>query len=149
MKILLVASTGGHLAQILALREAFAGEDLHWVTFRKKDAETALAGEKVTWAFHPTTRNLPNALRNLGLAVPTLLRVRPDLIISTGAGVSVPFFIVARILRIRTIYIEVIDRIEQATLSGRICYPLSDAFCAQWPAQQRLYPQAELIGPAL
>ncbi|MHA7180683.1 PssD/Cps14F family polysaccharide biosynthesis glycosyltransferase [Arthrobacter sp. MDB2-24] len=149
MKILFVASTGGHLAQLLSLRHEFSGEKLHWVTFRKRDAETALVGEDVTWAYHPTTRNIPNALRNLALALPTLMRVRPDVVISTGAGVSVPFFLVARLLRIRTVYIEVIDRIEQTTLSGRLCYPLADAFCVQWPAQQRLYSQSTVIGPTL
>ncbi len=149
MKVMFVASTGGHLAQLVSLREAFGHDSLHWVTFRKKDAESALQGESVTWAFHPTTRNLPNAMRNLALAWPTLRRVRPDVIISTGAGVSVPFFIVARVLRIRTVYIEVIDRVEQTTMSGRICYPLSDAFCVQWPIQRRLYPAAAVIGPTL
>lgn len=146
---MLIASTGGHLAQLVALREAFANDSLHWVTFRKKDAESALAGEEVTWAFHPTTRNIPNALRNLALAWPTLRRVRPDVIVSTGAAVSVPFFLVARVLRIRTVYIEVIDRVEQTTLSGRLCYPLSDAFCVQWPAQLRMYPRSVVIGPTL
>lgn len=149
MRVLLVASTGGHLAQLLTLRGWWGEHERHWVTFQKPDAESALKDEQVTWAYHPTTRNVPNALRNLVLAVRTVRRQRPDLVISTGAGVSLPFFVVARFMRVRTVYIEVFDRITTRTLTGRLSYPISDAFCVQWPEQVRLYPDAVDIGPTL
>lgn len=149
MKILLVASTGGHLGQLLTMRSWWEKHDRHWVTFEKPDAVAALAAERVTWAHHPVTRNIPNALRNLGLAVRILRTDRPDVVVSTGAGVSLPFFIVARFLRIHTVYIEVFDRVDSATLTGRLSYPLSDAMCGQWPQQRRLYPEAVVIGPTL
>ncbi len=147
--ILFVASTGGHLAQLVSLRDWWSQHPRHWVTFDKPDARSALVGEDVTWAFHPTTRNIPNALRNAALAVRVLRRLRPDVVVSTGAGVSLPFFVVARVLRIRTVYLEVYDRISSRTLTGRLSYPISDAFCVQWPAQQALYPGAAVIGQAL
>lgn len=147
MRILLVASTGGHLSQLVELESAWQDHERHWVTFDKKDARIALAGEDVSYAFHPTTRNLPNALRNALLAISVLRRVRPDLVVSTGAGVAVPFFVVARTMRIRTAYLEVYDRITLPTLSGRICYPISDVFMVQWPEQLAAYPDAELVGP--
>lgn len=146
MKLLLVASTGGHLGQLLAIAAAFADHERHWVTFDKADARSALAAEEVTWAYHPTTRNVVNAVRNLGLAVSLLRKYRPDIVVSTGAGVALPFFVVARLLRIRTVYLEVYDRLDSATLTGRLCYPLSDAFCVQWPEQLALYPEATLVG---
>lgn len=146
MKVLLVASTGGHLAQLTALREVWADHDRHWVTFDKGDARGALAGERRTWAYHPTTRHLGNAVRNLRLAWTVLRRDRPDVVISSGAGVAFPFFLVARALRIRTLYLEVFDRIELATLTGRLCYPLSDAFALQWRDQQVNYPDGTVVG---
>lgn len=149
MKVLLIASTGGHLAQLLPLRDWWEQHERLWVTFRKPDAIAALDGEPTAWAHHPTTRNIPNALRNLGLAVKTLRTMRPDVVVSTGAGVSLPFFVVARFLRIRTVYIEVFDRVDSATLTGRLSYPLSDAMCTQWPEQRAIYPESVLIGPTL
>lgn len=148
-RVLLIASTGGHLAQLAALRPWWERQRRRWVTFDKHDARALLADEQVTWAYHPTTRNLWNALRNAVLAVRDLRRARPDLVVSTGAGVAVPYFLVARLLGIRTVYIEVIDRIELPSLSGRICYRLSDAFCLQWEAQRGDYPDGHLIGPLL
>jgi UDP-N-acetylglucosamine:LPS N-acetylglucosamine transferase len=149
MKILLVASTGGHLAQLLTMREWWSQHERHWVTFQKPDAIAALEDEAVTWAHHPVTRNIPNAIRNLGLAITTLRRLRPDVVVSTGAGVSLPFFVVARLLRIHTVYLEVFDRIDSPTLTGRLSYPISDAMCGQWPQQRAIYPEALVIGPAL
>ncbi len=147
MKLLLVASTGGHLSQLVELRDWWSRHEREWVTFDKEDARAALQGESVWHAHHPTTRNLPNAARNAALAVDILRSTRPDIVVSTGAGVAVPFFAVARLLRIRTAYLEVYDRITLPTLSGRICYPISDAFMVQWPEQQAAYPRSVLVGP--
>ena len=146
---LLVCSNGGHLQQLAELRSWWLGVDRAWVTFRQADAETLLAGERVIWAFHPTQRNIPNLARNLWLAWKTLRRERPSVVISTGAGVAPPFFLVARLLRIRTVFIEVFDRIDSATLTGRLCYPLSDLFLLQWEEQKRFYPKGEVIGALL
>ena len=147
--VLLVASNGGHLAQLIALRPWLADRQRRWVTFRKPDAESQLAGERVTWAHHPTTRNIPNLLRNAVVAARVLMQERPDVIVSTGAAVAFPFFLLGRLLRIPTVYIEVYDRLTTRTLTGRLCRPLSTIFFVQWPEQQRLYPRSVLAGPLL
>ncbi len=147
MKYLLVASTGGHLSQLGELRDHWDDDvDVHWVTFRKPDAESRCAGDAVTWAHFPTTRNIPNALRNLRLAFWLMRRDRPDVVVSTGAGVAVPFFVAARVFRVPTVYLEVYDRITSQTLTGRLCYAISDRFLVQWPQQQEAYPDARLVG---
>jgi len=55
----------------------------------------------------------------------------------------------ARLLRIPTVYVEVFDRIDSRTLTGRLCRPLSTKFLVQWPEQQELYRGSTLIGPLL
>ena len=149
MKIVLVSSAGGHLAQLLPLEPWWSKHERTWVSFKLPEVESALAGEKVIWAYFPTTRNLFNALRNFLLAWPTLIRLRPDFVVSDGAGVSVPFFLVAQVLGIKTVYLECFDRISMPTLSGRLCYPITDVFCVQWPQQLRTYPDAVNVGPVL
>jgi beta-1,4-N-acetylglucosaminyltransferase len=149
MRMLLVASAGGHLAQLLSLEELWRRHDRSWVTFDLPEVRASLDGEIVHWAHFPTTRNLPNALRNAGLAWRLLRTERPDTVLSTGAGVSVPFFLLARVLGIRTVFIECFDRITMPTLSGRLCYPLSDVFVVQWAEQQKHFPEAVNIGALL
>lgn len=146
---LLVASSGGHLSQVLALRPWWSRYRRTWVTFDSSHARSVLAGEEIRWAYHPTTRNIPNLIRNTGLAVRLLLRERPEIILSTGAGVAVPFFVLGRLLRIPTVYIEVYDRIDAPTLTGRLVRPFTTMFLAQWEEQRRFYPKAVYVGSLL
>lgn len=147
--VMLVASNGGHLAQLLTLQSWWQGRDRSWVCIDKPDSRSQLVGERTVWAHYPTTRNVPNLLRNFGLAWKTLRRERPDVVVSTGAAVAYPFFVVARLMRIPTVYIEVYDRLDSRTMTGRLCRPFSTDFLVQWPEQQALYPQSRVIGPLL
>ena len=149
MKAMLVCSSGGHLVQLVRLRPWWSQHQRVWVTFDTPEVGSVLEGERVVWAHHPTTRNLPNAARNVALAWRTLRRERPDLVVSDGAGVAVSFFLVAKLLRVRTVFIEVVDRPTLRTLTGRLVYPIADLFCVQHEEQRRLYPRAEAIGPLL
>ena len=146
MNVLLVCSSGGHLAQLYNLRSWWSKHDRTWVTFDTADSRSLLGDERVVWAYHPTTRNVPNLMRNLRLATTLLRRERPDLVVSDGAGVAFPFFVVAKALGIKTVYIEVFDRIDLPTMTGRLCYPLTNLFLLQWEEQRSNYPKGHLIG---
>ena len=148
-KVLLACSTGGHLAQLMALKQWWSQHDPIWVTFDKVDARSLLAGQEVLWAHHPTTRNIPNLLRNFVLAWRVLRRQRFDVIISNGAGVAVPFFWLSRLFGIVTVYVEVYDRIDLPTLTGRLCAPATDLFLLQWPEQQAQYRRGIVVGKIL
>jgi beta-1,4-N-acetylglucosaminyltransferase len=149
MRVLIVCSSGGHLVQLHNLKPWWEQHDRIWVTFEKLDSKSLLAGESVTWAHHPTTRNLGNLARNLGLAWRLLRSYRPDLVVSSGAGVAFPFFLLARLLGHNTVYVEVYDRIDSATMTGRLCYPLSSLFLLQWEEQRHIYPNGIVIGNLL
>ncbi|MFV0459015.1 MAG: PssD/Cps14F family polysaccharide biosynthesis glycosyltransferase [Actinomycetales bacterium] len=146
---LFVCSSGGHLAQLLPLREWTASHRVRWVTFDTADAMSALAGEDVVVCHYPTTRNIPNLVRNLWLSVRLMRQERPALIVSTGAGVAVPFFVMGRLLGVPTVFIEVFDRIDSATLTGRLVRPFTTRYLVQWDEQKSLYPGAVNVGPLL
>ena len=75
------------------------------------------------WGHHPVTRNVPNLLRNLALAVKTIRKERPDVVFSDGAGIGLPFIWVGRAFGCRTVYMELLDRIETATMNARAAPP--------------------------
>lgn len=147
--LLLVCSSGGHLAQLLALHTWYQDWRRCWVTFDTPDARSQLAGEEVVWAHHPTTRNLRNLARNAQLAARLLRARRFDAVVTSGAGVAVPFVVLARWHRIPVAYIEVYDRIDTATLTGRLCRPFVSAMLVQWEEQRRLYREATVVGRLL
>jgi beta-1,4-N-acetylglucosaminyltransferase len=95
--------------------------------------EDLLADEHPLLAYGPTNRSLRNLIRNLPFAWRTIRRLDPNVILSTGAGVAVPFFLVGKLLRRRLVYVESFTRTQSGSLSGRLVYPLADEFFVQWP----------------
>ena len=146
MKLCLVCSSGGHLSQLYLLKPFFQDKDRFWVTFDKEDARSLLEGEKHYPCYYPTNRSLKAFLINLKVAWKVLRTEKPDLIISTGAAVAVPFFYLGKLLGIKTIYIEIFDRIDKPTLSGRLVYPVADRFVVQWEQMKKVYPKAVNLG---
>jgi len=130
----------------MCLQSWWADHERTWVCFDTADARDKLAGEDVVWAHHPTTRSVPNLIRNGLLARRLLREYSPDLIVSTGAGVAVPFFWMGRRAGARTVFLEVYDRIDSPTLTGRLCERASDLFLVQWPEQMHHYRSATLLG---
>jgi UDP-N-acetylglucosamine:LPS N-acetylglucosamine transferase len=145
-RILFVCSSGGHLSHFIELRSWWEQHERAWVTFDKPDAITRLAGERVIWGHHPTTRNIPNLLRNIALAPRVLRAERPDVIVSDGAGIAVPFFWIGRALGIRSVFLEVYDRVDSATMTGKLVEPVADLMLVQWPEQRGLYRDPEVVG---
>lgn len=147
MNVLLVASSGGHLAHLAWLEPWWRSHTRRWVTFDTPDARGRLAGEDVVWAHHPTQRNLPNLVRNLGLAARVLSEAPVDLVVTAGAGVAVPFVLVAKAIGVPSISVEVWDRMDGPSLTSRLVGPLVDAAVLQWPAQRVPGANNVLLGP--
>jgi UDP-N-acetylglucosamine:LPS N-acetylglucosamine transferase len=144
--VLLVCSSGGHLFQLLALREAWSSFTHIWVTFDKSDARSLLAGETVVYAHSPTNRSLKNLVRNLFLAWRTIRRVRPRVMLTTGAGVAVPFAWIARLLGVEVVYIESFTRIEGPSLTCRLVRRVASRIYVQWPELLPVVPRSRYAG---
>ena len=145
-KLALIASSGGHLYQLFSLKNFWENKEHFWVSFDTQDAEYLLKNEKVYWAYYPTNRNIKNLFRNLILSFRLLRRERPDAVISTGAGVCVPFIIMARFMGIKTLYLESITRNQELSLSAKIVYPFVDKLLVQWPELSVKFKKAEYKG---
>lgn len=128
-----MCSSGGHLLQLVSLRSAWDGLDRMWVTFDKPDSRSLLRDERVVHAHGPTNRSLVNLLRNLRLARRVVRDVRPGAVLTTGAGVAVPFSWMARLHGVPVVYVESVTRINELSLSGRMIAPVADRLYVQWP----------------
>ena len=147
MKIAIVGSSGGHLTHMYMLKDFWSKHDRFWVTFDKTDANSLLKDEKKYWCYYPTNRNIKNLIKNTFLAFKVLRKEKPDLIISSsGAAVSIPFFLLGKLMGKKLVYVEVFDRIDKPTVSGKFCYKLADKFIVQWEEQLKVYPKAINLG---
>jgi beta-1,4-N-acetylglucosaminyltransferase len=139
--VLLACSGGGHLLQLLALRQAWAGFSHLWVAESTSDAHSLLAEEPVVFAHGPMHRNLKNGphrillawLRNLRLAWRLLGRVQPKVVLTTGSSTAVPFAWVGRLRGARVVYVESVTRIKGPSVSCRLIAPIADRVYVQWP----------------
>lgn len=146
LKMCLVGSSGGHLTHLYMLKPVWEKHERFWVTFDKEDARSLLKNEVMYPCYFPTNRNLINLVRNTAVAWRLLRKERPDVIISSGAAVAVPFFYLGKLFGAKLIYIEVFDRIDAPTLTGRLVYPIADRFIVQWEEQRKPYKRAINLG---
>ncbi len=146
MKILLVGSSGGHLTHLWLLKEFWEKHERVWVTFPKTDATSLLKNEKMYSCFYPTNKNIKNLIKNYRLAKKILKQEKPDLIISSGAGAAIPYFLLGKKYGAKRVFIEVFDRIDNPTITGKICYKHCDLFITQWEEQKKNFPKSINIG---
>ena len=146
LKVCLVGSSGGHLTHLYRLKPFWKNKNRFWVTFDKEDAKSLLENEKVYPCYYPTNRSIKALIKNLKVAYKVLKKEKPDLIISSGAAVAVPFFYIGKIMGAKLIYIEVFDRLDKPTMTGRMVYPITDKFIVQWEEQRKVYKKAINLG---
>ena len=132
MILLLVADPGGHLFELAGLRDVWSRFSRAWVTVRASDVDTLLVDERVIFAHGPTRRSLMNLVRNSLLAVGIVRRLRPAVVMTTGAALSVPFAWAGRLFGARVVYIECSGRVG-ISVTGRLIAPVADRLYVQWP----------------
>jgi UDP-N-acetylglucosamine transferase subunit ALG13 len=149
VEVLIVCSCGGHLFDALSIAPAWADRSRAWVSFDKADVRSLLSTERVYYAYGPTNRNGPNLLRNVRLAHKVLRDTRPRVVVTTGAGVGVPFAWVARVRGARIVYVECAGRVDRPSLSARLIRPVASRRYAQWPELAKAWKGARYAGNVL
>ena len=124
------------------LKEVWEPYPRIWVTPESEDAKHFLAGEYIYNPFHPTDRNIRNMFLNFFMALRVLWKEKPSILISTGAGVGVPFIYAAKLLGIPTVFIEAWTRVESLSMTGRLVYPVVDYLYVQYPELAEKYKKA-------
>lgn len=149
MKIALVCTHGGHLTETLQLLDAFEGHQIFFVTHqsaRDDDVQRIAPAYLSTSIDAKPMRLLWAFFWSLGI----LIREKPNVILSLGAEIAIPFFLWGKLLRIKTIYIESWCRLEELSITGKLVYSLVDEFWVQWPQLLKFCgPKAKYNGAIL
>lgn len=145
MDVILISSTGGHFRTLVNLKPFWQNRKRCWVTQKSHSTESILGQERVYWAYGPTNRNIKNLVKNLFLAWKVISQERPKLIVTTGAGESVPFVIIGKLFGSQVVFVESITRVKDISLSAKLVLPLIDRLYVRWASLKAKYPRAELI----
>lgn len=132
MKILAIASAGGHWIELMRVVPAFQAHDLNFVSTNKSFAETV----KGYQFFSVSEASQWEKLKLILLAYQMfriILSVRPKLVISTGAAPGLMGIIAGKAIGAKTIWIDSIANVDRISLSGRIALYFADRLYTQWP----------------
>ena len=132
MKVCLVCSHGGHMTETMQVLDAFEGHEVFFATYHSaREADV----RRIARAYftHNIGTNPFRMLWAVFWALQILCRERPDVVVSLGAEIALPFFYWAKFLGIRTIFIESWCRVEDLSRTGKLVYPVADVFLVQWP----------------
>jgi UDP-N-acetylglucosamine transferase subunit ALG13 len=145
-KICFTCSSGGHLNQLKELIDKVEYSECYFVTLKKSDAKSLLKEQKVYYV-KDTKRNPINFIINIFQSLKIFIQNKPDVIISTGAGASLPTCYIAKLFGKKIILIESFARIEKPSLFGKIVYPIANLTILQWKSLQKYYPKGKYCGP--
>ena len=149
MKICLVCSHGGHFTETMQLINAFQGHRIFFVTYHSSREADALAIAPAYFTDNIGYRPLRMA-RAFFWAFRVLRTEQPDVILSLGAEIAIPYIFVGKLLGVKTIFIESWCRVEDLSKTGRLVYPVVDQFWVQWPQLLAVCgPKAEYHGAVI
>ncbi|HEX5050788.1 MAG TPA: glycosyltransferase [Planctomycetota bacterium] len=132
---LLVASAGGHLAELHRLRQRLPGAaEIAWITTEHSHSRSLLAHENALFLPHSPSRSVRAALRNLRLTRATLKSLRPTRVVSNGASIAVPILAQAAWRGIPAHYIESAARVVGPSMTGKLLQHVPGVRTyTQWP----------------
>lgn len=122
-KLILIASTGGHLAQLNKLSKRLnASDESLWITFDSAQSRSLLEGRRVLYVPYVAPRDW-RALFAAAVAIQKAIHAEQfDGAVSTGAGLALAGLGVARGYKIPGLYIESVSRVNGPSLTGRLLY---------------------------
>lgn len=147
-KVLFIASTGGHLNELMQLEPMFKNYDYHIITEKTKSNISLVKKypNKVNFLVYGTKdkkliypfKFIYNIFKSLLLYI----KIRPKYIVTTGTHTAVPICYIGKLFGTKIIFIETFANSKTKTLSGKLIYPIANLFIVQWESMLDLYPKA-------
>ena len=150
-KVMFISSTGGHLSEMLELEELFPYYDTTIVTEKtKSNLYLKDKYKQVYYLVYGTKSHFLtyffNFIYNFFKSFYLFLKIKPDVIITTGTHTAVSMCYIGHLFKKKIIFIETLANRTTKTMSGSMIYPIADYFLVQWESMLKLYPKAIYSG---
>jgi len=150
-KVLFIASTGGHLNELLQLEPIFKNYDSYLITEKTKTTiNLKNKYNNLFYLVYGTKDHILSYIFKFGYNIIKSLilyfKIRPKVIVSTGTHTAVPICYIGKLFGSKIIFIETFANRTTKTLSGKLVYPIADTFIVQWEDMLKLYPKAIYAG---
>jgi len=151
-KVLFISSTGGHLSEMMMLKDLFNKYDYHIITEKTKSnmkLKDKYKG-KVNYLIYGTKDHMLTypfkLLANCFKSLYYYIKIRPDFIVTTGAHTAGPMCCLGKLFGSKIIYIETFANMKSKTATGKLVYKFADMFVVQWKSMLKIYPKATYGG---
>lgn len=147
MRVLVVCSGGGHLREAMESIKGSVNE-FHLATFKTASVDGLEGVKAVHYLLDPhlsKAKYLINAIQAFCL----WLRLRPRVIITTGAGIAIPVSVIGKLFGSKLIVVDTVAAVSDLSRTGRFLYKYADLFIVQWPELCQKYPKAIYGGTVL
>lgn len=138
-KVCLTSASGGHFEQLCRLKPLLENYDGFIVT------EITNFKVKADYFVIQTGFKDPGWIKKTIILFWQVFKIfikeYPDIVITTGTYIALPFLVYCKIFRKKLIYIETFARISDTTKAGRFIYKYADLFIYQWPELKKFYPK--------
>jgi hypothetical protein len=146
VQVLLVSSSGGVLLDLLALEPWWSRHNAVWAVESAPDTRSALAqATTVHWLAPPGRRLVPLA-GSLRRALQIVRAEQPDVVVSAGSSLAVPFFAAARITRTPTVWVWTLNLVRTPGISGRMCAAMASEILLQRESMRSVRPRGVFVG---
>lgn len=151
-KVIFIASTGGHLNELLQVKSLFNKYEYQIIT-EKNEVDKSLKeeyGKKLKFLIYGTKKHMIRYIlkfsTNCVLSLIYFFKFQPEVIVTTGTHTAVPMCYIAKIFGSKIIFIETFANRTTGTASGKLVYPIADVFVVQWEELTKVYPKAVCWG---
>ena len=150
--IIFIASTGGHLNELMQVKPLFNKFEYHIITEKTKvdDSLKEEYGDKIKFLIYGTKKYkfkyIFKFIANCFISLYYYFKYQPEVIVTTGTHTAVPMCYIGKIFGSKVIFIETFANRTTGTVAGRLVYPIADTFVVQWEEMQKVYPKSVCWG---
>lgn len=148
LRVMAVASGGGHWVQLSRLTRAMEGHDCLWLT--TMPVSVPPCGERPVVRIQDFSRSEPLRMFSAIIHLWKVVRgYRPDVVITTGAAPGLIALTVAKLQGARTIWLESIANADTLSMSGKMARHVADLRLTQWPHLAESHDKLSYFGQVL
>ncbi|MDQ0150976.1 PssD/Cps14F family polysaccharide biosynthesis glycosyltransferase [Eubacterium multiforme] len=147
-KVIFISSTGGHLSELMQLQSIFNKYDYHIIT-EKNDTTLKLKdkyGDRISYLVYGARNYMLSYMfkfpYNIIKSFFLYLKIKPDVIVTTGAHTAVPICYIAKLFKKKIIFIETFARVQSKSMSGKMINKIADVFLVQHEEMLKVYDNA-------
>lgn len=149
-RIVLTSSSGGHFEQLNLIYKNLMNNNGEYLIFVITE-ETKYTKKEPNFLYikqiNRKSFTFPFFLAYNHFKIKKFIKkIKPDILISTGALCTISACLYAHKLKIKLIFIESYAKTSTPTKTGKLIYKYADYFIVQWPEMLKIYPNALYFG---